>query len=183
MIAANRRRIVLAAYLDYLVLGALASLLVWALESSIPALRAVSLPARLAVFLVVEILLLRQARWSPGSWLLALKVHRPSDLEGASQPTLGGRVFLVDRAIAEGERWWTFLLGVLSILSGAKSLARWTQFVAPAAVFGIPVDDGSAVAFHLVTGAATLLFAVGVFRLVPSLLAGGVVFHAIAAVS
>jgi len=162
---ASRRRLALAAYLDYLLFGIPWVLALWIGERSLPALANLPSATKVVAFVVFEFVLLRQARWSPGSWLLSIRMVVPTSLDAASQPTLAGRVFVVPASLKRHERWWTVLLGVLCVLDGSKAMVRWTMFVPPTAIFGQRIPDEIVPAVLILVGAAELALAAGVLRL------------------
>lgn len=180
---ASKRRLALAGYLDFLVFGVPWAFLVWALSNSIPALGDLPFFVKVVAFLALEAILLRQVRWSPGSWLLSIRVLVPSALSDESQETFGGRVFVVRSAIRSVESWWTLLLGVLCVLNGAKSLVRWAMFVPPLALFGVRVPEEAVPAVMIAMGLVEWALAVGVLRLRASICLIGVVYYAASSVA
>jgi hypothetical protein len=183
VVPAARRRIGLAGYLDYLVLGVPLAWLMWLYAWVNPGLDRLPWAVKLISFLVLEVLLVRQVRWSPGSKLLGISVLTPTALEEGSQETLAGRRFVVDAHLKREERWWTLLLGVFLVLDGAKAFTRWMWFVPPTHVFCIEVSSALAPSVLVVEGAIAWVIAWGVLRLRPWPVLGGAVYMVVSSVS
>jgi hypothetical protein len=134
VVRAAKRRIGLGGYLDYLVLGVPLAWLMWLYAWVNPDVDRLPWAVRLISFLVLEVLLVRQVRWSPGSSLLGISVLTPTALEEGSQETLAGRRFVVDAFLKREERWWTLLLGVFLVLDGAKAFMPYALVMTPAVI-------------------------------------------------
>jgi len=183
VVPAARRRIGLAGYLDYLVLGVPLGWLMWLYARVDPNVDRLPWAVRLISFLVLELLLVRQVRWSPGSSLLGISVLTPTAVEEDSQETLAGRSFVVDAFLKREERWWTLLLGVFLVLDGAKAFTRWMWFVPPTHVFGIEIASALAPTVLVVEGAIAWMIAWGVLRLRTWPVLGGAVYMVLSSIS
>ncbi len=163
--AASRWRLLLAAYVDYLLFGAVWALVVWVAPRVLPGFEREPLWVKLAIFAAVELFLLRVLRWSPGQRLLGILPRRRAAAD-RSDATAGEETgFVVEPRILASERWWTILIGVLLVLDASKALVRWTQFTPPAPWFGtVPTFAVAAVA-AVGVGMVELWIAVGVLRL------------------
>ena len=180
---ASAKRLLLSGYLDYLLFGAPWAIAVWALESSWPALPRLSLPLRLCYFLVLEATLLGPLKWSPGQYCLGIVAWKRSPFADPRDPETVHPTYLVDPRIKSNERWWTVLLGVLSILDAAKSISRWTLWHAPMPVMGMQLSSEATIAFQILLGVAEVAVGVAVLRLRPAALMLGLVVYGFLIVS
>ncbi len=157
LIVARRGRLLLAAYLDYLLFGIPWTLWLWTSARLWPDLAGYPGWLRFVLFGVLELLLLGLVRWSPG--LFALGIARAP----LADPETGARlsVWAVDPAVKAAERWWTMLLGVFAVLDGAKAAVRWALRHPPLPFFGQelpePVADGLSAAVGAAECAVGLL--------------------------
>lgn len=147
-VRASRARLILAIYLDLIVFSVPWALLhAFALRSS-PDLEKLSTPAKFITFAVLELLLHRVVRWSPGTWLLAI---RPAER-------------VVDPIIKSREHWFTLLAGVLLLLEGSKGLVRWTMWTPPTPMFGVRLPAEIWPLIAMSTGAVECWIAYLIFR-------------------
>lgn len=144
---ASKKRLFLAFYLDYLVFTAFSVPAAWLM------LRTTGFQTgwliQFAVFVVVEWATIRLIGSSPGTWMLGIE-------RGDGPPRVLPR-------IKTTERWWTMLLGVGSVLSGAKAMVRWTQGQPVFPYFGLQSELG-AIAVTTIVGAAVLSAGVLILR-------------------
>jgi hypothetical protein len=171
LVPVSRRRLLLAIYLDFVVFSALWGLLDHYLFRGPEGWRSLSGPAKFTTFLLLELLLHKTVRWSPGRWLLSIvPMGGTPVLDGPEEP----RRFGVPATILARENWLTLLAGTLLLLDGAKGVVRWTMFTPPAPFFGwIPgaaVWPWIAVADGMIECAIAYLF----FRLRPAAVAVGI---------
>lgn len=149
LIAASKKRLLLALYIDSVLFGALWALGVHFLE---PLGRYWFL--EYVAFVVFETALLH---WfgSPGRYALSIfSVARP---EWQSAGIKNG----VDSRIWTSENWLTILLGVLFILDGAKSMVRWTAWNPPLPLLSHEVSAS----VNILVGTLWMLAGVLVLRL------------------
>ncbi|MGB5351780.1 MAG: hypothetical protein WBN10_19380 [Polyangiales bacterium] len=143
----SKKRFFLAFYLDYLVFTAFSAPAAWLI------LQATGFETgwliHFAVFVVVEWATIRLVGSSPGSWMLGIE-------RGDGPPRVLAR-------IKTTERWWTMLLGVGSVLSGAKAMVRWTEGQPAFPFFGLQ-SEPAAIAVTTIVGAAVLSAGVLVLR-------------------
>ncbi len=181
--AASRKRRFLAAYLDYLFFGAPWTVAIWALAALWPALQQFSFSLNILLFLVFEALLVTVVKWSPGQYCLGIVSRQ--HISFASLPDFRGPTptYLVDRWLYTHERWWTLLFGVLAVLDGAKSLARWTFWQAPFPFLGTHPSAEASIAVQLFVGAAEVTVGITVLRLKWAALPLGLVVYGLLFVS
>lgn len=153
---ARRRRLVLAIYLDFLlfsVFWAYLDLLVWAIlpDFSSPLL------TQYVAFAIVEFAAFRFWRFSPGNWLLGIRLRWKSDPSA--------RLGVVDSTVKERENWVTILLGVLFLNAGVKGMVRWMMWITPAPFFGYQISEAGSIALSILLGVLQCLIAVGLLRL------------------
>ena len=162
---ASRRRLLLAIYLDYLLFGAPWTIAAAALERFWPSLDRLSFPLNLAFFLVLEFVLMARVRWSPGQYCLGIVASERSAFAPIGPDEKP--VYLVDPWLLAHERWWTLLFGVLTILDGAKAIARWTMWHAPVPFMGVLLPFEASVAVMVLFGVAETWVGVAALTLRP----------------
>lgn len=153
LIPASRKRILLAVYLDYLVLSAFLTLGLYLTTGRF------DLPTwqELITFFIYEAVLYRLTD-SPGFALLSIsKAGRSVHPQG--QLPVAVDTLLVDPQIYFHEHWQTMLIGLLFVAEGSKQLVRWAMWIPPLPVFGIATNPASFAAYSIVLG--TLLIYTG----------------------
>ena len=180
---ASRRRRLLAIYLDYLILGPVFHLAFWAIERSVPAIRSMELPIRLAGFAIIEWVLVDRFKWSPGNYALGIRLRPLSPLETPIEPGATRFAPIVDPRLLAHERWWTLLAGVLFVLDGAKVMVRWTEWARPMPFFGAALEPATSAPIQVVVGAIEFAIGIGVLRLHPLAPPAGIAFHLLLAAS
>ena len=171
--APSRRRLWLALYLDYLLIGGPLEILLWALDPLVPGLRKSSFLIRVAVVSVLDLALLGRHDWSPGR--RALGIVRQSPAPGAADAPPHRRPLVVDPRLLAAERWWTVLLGVYLVLDGTKLLMRWTLWSRPMPFLGMALDAPTSAVFQVMLGIVGCVVGVGVLRLRARVVVVGVV--------
>lgn len=151
---ASKTRRILAVYVDFLLFSVVIALVSWVLAKVDPSLAVAPLWVQITTFLVVEAIILKVVAWSPGHW--SLGVYR------ANVPGLGPKP-IVNPSIANTERWWTMLLGVLIVLEGTKMAVRWALWHPPVPFMGIQLELAASTMLSVVMGA--MLSAIGLFVL------------------
>ncbi|MET0340689.1 MAG: hypothetical protein ABW252_06790 [Polyangiales bacterium] len=146
MTPCSRKRLLLAIYVDLLLFTTVSQLASW-----LVAQRAFSpsLPVAAFAFAAIELGILRVGG-SPGTWSLGIVRHE------------GVRAVLP--AWPRRERWWTVLVGVLALLSGAKEATRWTVGLPPPPFMGLTLSWDQAAAVITTSGIVSILAGVGVLR-------------------
>lgn len=143
---ASKKRRLLAVYVDYLVFAAVVAPLLWiAGRAGYDVHWAVVFFA----FVVVEAAGTKWARSTPGAWALSI-----TERDGTHT---------VAAPIKQTERWWTMLIGVGMILSGTKSMVRFTEGLPPLPVFG-PENELGAFAITTLVGVGTLVAGVLILK-------------------
>lgn len=172
--SASRKRRVLAVYVDFLLFSAAIALVGWALAKFDPSLAVAPLWMQITTFLIVEAIIVKAVAWSPGHW--SLGIYR------ASVPGLGPTP-VVNPNIANAERWWTVLLGVLIALEGTKMAVRWAMWHPPVPFMGAQLEFVPSAVLSVVVGG--MLCAVGLFvlRCRPKAALVGMALYAIALIS
>jgi hypothetical protein len=145
----SRKRWLLAIYLDYLVVGAVFTLAGHFVAPGRDLTIAVHL-----MFVIVEVLLVRVVKWSPGEFLMSISV-----------PPSSGHRPVVDRRVWANEAALTVLLGVLFVSGGSKALVRWTMWAPPTPFFGLLPGKEEGIALQVVEGLLALVVAALVLRL------------------
>ena len=147
-IQASRKRLVLAWYLDYILLSVLVG------HISIHFFKILEVPfyAELISLLVFEALFLRL--WvSPGMYMLGISKQRVTvSLEGTGTKTDTRK--MVPREIYESESFISMLAGTLLILEGSKNMIRWAMWTPPLPVLGFETDAVSNAFFSTAMGLA-----------------------------
>jgi hypothetical protein len=156
---ASRRRLLLAAYLDFCLFGAL-----WGLVLHV-APRPFHQPfLDLVAFIPLELLLFHTDR-SPGQRMLGIRRVDPESIATPDAPQVGRHVHLADAGLLARESILTLALGVLLVNDGAKSVVRWTLWHVPEPWFGIEAAPALDVALRIGVGAAEIAAAWATFQL------------------
>ena len=156
---ASRRRLLLAAYLDFCLFGA-----VWGVVLHF-APRPFDQPfLDFVAFIPLELLLFHTGR-SPGQRMLGVRRVDPETHADPGAPQRSRSVHLVDPTILTHERWFTIALGVLLVNDGSKGLVRWTQWHVPEPWFGVVHGPAADVALRVAFGVTTIACAWGVLQL------------------
>jgi hypothetical protein len=121
----------------------------------------------IGLFLVVEFLLLKNLRWSPGSTMLSIRFDEPERIEpeGEGWSGLWDRPASVDGWIKSHESWLTLLLGVFLVNAGTKELVRWTMWQPPMPFFGFETTVHVSSVIAVSIGLVEIFLAWAVFRL------------------
>ena len=180
---ASRKRRFLAWYLDFLFFSAPWILIIWGLSSAVPAFHKFSYAAKVAFFVALEVVLIRLVSWSPGHALLGIQRLR-IDPFATPQATYHHRPrYIVEPWLKSNERWWTMLFGVLAILSGMKSIVRWTMWMPAIPFMGFQLNDSGSPAVLVCLGVLECAVGCMALRLRPTLLVLGAVFYVTSVVS
>ena len=153
LIPASRKRILLAVYLDYLVLTPFLTLGLYLTTGRF------DLPSwqEVITFLIYEAVLYRLTD-SPGFVLLSIsKAGRSVHPQGQFPVAVG--TLLVDPQVYFHEHWHTMLIGLLFVLEGSKQLVRWAMWIPPLPVFGMATNPTSFAVYSVILG--TLLMYTG----------------------
>ena len=167
---ASGRRQLLAVYLDYLLFGGLWALVLWALGPRFAAVTREAVVAKTLVFAVVEIALVRFARWSPGNALLSIELPGSELLYPPGPSAARPAVPTVPERQLLAETWWTVLFGVVAILSGVKQAVRWTVAAPPTPWFGLELPAAGSAALCIAVGVLECLVGAAALRLRPAVL-------------
>jgi hypothetical protein len=146
IIPASRKRILLAIYLDYLVLSPFLILGLYLTTGQF------DLPTwqEMLTFLIYEALLYRLTD-SPGFCLLSIrKAGRSMHPQG--QLPVAVDTLLVDSQVYFHEHWQTILIGLLFVVEGSKQMVRWAMWTPPLPVFGIATTQASFAVYSMVLG-------------------------------
>ena len=185
VVPASKKRFVLAVYLDLLIFNTVVGLLPLALPESLSWPAGNTFFRNLVAFGLLEVLLQRFVRWSPGNYLLAIR-HRvvPAQTGEGSEDAPAPRLrAVVDPDTKRRESWLTLLTGTLLLLEGSKGLVRWSLGTPPAPWFGGMTPEEVWPMVAMTTGAIEWVVAVGIFRLRTSAAALGTVYFGISLVS
>jgi len=142
---ASRGRLLLAAYVDYVLFTLVFEPGAWLLKRG--GVQVTGWVVSLVLFVAVELLLVRLER-SPGRAVLGIVA-----LDGRQQVLPAWRA---------RERWWTMLLGTLGISEGAKEAVRWTFGLPPPPFMGLALDWDTRAAIVTTNGIVFILAGLGV---------------------
>lgn len=143
-----------------------------------------SFPLKVLLFLALETLLVTLVKeWSAGQYCLGIVSYKRSPFASPSDPQSEKPSYLVDPWLSAHERWWTVLFGVLAILDGAKSLARWTMWHAPLPFMGAQLSSEASMAVQVCVGVIEVMVGVAVLRLKKVALPLGLVVYGFLLVS
>ncbi len=163
-IPARARRVLLASYLDLILLSIPWAFLEYLVDHFVPGFQNQPWYLRMAIFTVIEVTLIREDK-SPGMWLLGMHMLEVRTRNKGIEKIWEGHAPYVDRATLRAESWFTLLCGVLFANSGAKAIVRWTMWVPPPLFFGQVVDGLPGILIYLVAGGIELYIAREIFRL------------------
>lgn len=180
---ASWKRLLLAAYIDLLIFGAPWTVGVWAASKTLPGFQGESLLMKFALFAVIETLLFRIVKWSPGQFALGIVEAPGTWAFESAEPAETGPVYVVDPWLLENERWWTVLSGVLFLMDGSKAMVRWAMFSPPAPWFGVFPSKAESVILFVVVGFTGFILGGGMLRLRRFILPLGLVLFGIQFVS
>jgi len=157
----------LVVYIDYVIFGGPWAIAVWAISKFLPGFEAEPFWVKLSLFTALELVLHGLFRWSPGQFVLGVveASRSTASLSLSGAPLSTKRTYLVDPSLKMRERWWTVLVGVLLILEGAKSIARWTMFTPPIPWFGVVPPAAVSAALFVLVGLAEIVLGAGVLRM------------------
>lgn len=174
---ARRRRMVLVAYLDLLIL----SLPGGAIEQAVRHfLTGTSMPLwlELLAYAIVELILLRFISWSPGCSLLGVRLVEARTYGSGADRIWKGRLPFVSRELKSRESWLTLALGTLILNGAMKSLIRWAMWNPPMPMFGHPTDELTGAIVWIASGAIETAVAIALFRVDVRGVIIGIPYHA-----
>lgn len=175
VVPASRARLILSVYLDFVVFSVVWAFLDYFVVRPSPDWQRLSTPGKFVTFAILELLLHRVIRWSPGQWLLSIRLLEYRDLSLPIESSARRDVPFVSTHIKDSENWFTILTAALVLLEGTKGLVRWTMWTPPTPMFGAFVDAGAWPFVAMTGGAIECLIAYLLFRtrpvaLVPAIL-------------
>ncbi|GEM_PF-911917 len=162
---ASRGRLLLAAYLDFLIFSVMWGLFVFVIYFIDPKLANQPWYVRLFIFSLLEVVLLRLNFQSPGAMMLGIRFIKVRSHRAGLDRIWQGRIPLVDLNIKNSESWFTLAVGVYFFLEGSKTLIRWTMWTPPMPVFGVQTGEAATVLLNLALGALEMYIAYEIFRL------------------
>lgn len=122
---ASRKRRLLAIYIDFVLFSSVLILFEGLLLYLFDSVASLVWWQKLIFFSLIELPLLRFVRWSPGHWLLGIRVLEGPGPVGERHLRDGERLAVVDPALEARESAWTMALGTLLLIEGSKALSRW----------------------------------------------------------
>ena len=156
---ASRKRILLALYLDYLVLSPVLAVGLYLSTGQFE----VPTWQELIVLSIYEAILYRVTD-SPGFRLLSIrKAGRSMHPEG--QLPVAVDTLLVDSQIYFHEHWQTMLIGLLFVAEGSKQMVRWAMWIPPLPLFGIATNQTTFAAYSMVLGSLLMFTGYMIMRL------------------
>jgi len=180
--AASRKRLLLAIYVDWLLVSAPLVIVQALLTRTLPGLAEVPFWTSILFFAALEFVLLDRVQWTPGFWALGIDAHRTSAVPAPEDPGMEKPRYHVDPRILASERWWTVLFGVFAVLSGVQGMTRWTMWSNPIPPIGIDVPWPASVVLTIAVGAAEVAVGICVLRLMAPALPLGVAVYGLQAV-
>lgn len=163
-VPARRRRLLLAAYIDFSLFSVAWGLVLFSIQLAFPAISELPRVTKWVVFSILEVMLLRLGTWSPGAQLLGIRFVPVREHAAPIDRLWQGHVPHVSRRIKERESWYTLLLATWTLNEGCKSLIRWTLWNPPVPFFGQPTDEIVSTIIFLVSGICEILIAVWLYR-------------------
>jgi hypothetical protein len=159
---ASKKRLFLAAYIDYLMIGIPWMFFQFVVRIWLPELNAISRYWLWIIFGLFELSVYRFKVPSPGFQFLSIKKfeYQGSDHNGQLKK---GKIALVDSWIKSNEFWFSMIAAVIFLNTGAKSAVRWMMWNPPIPFFGIEIGDVASAGVYSIMGAAEI--AVGYFLL------------------
>ncbi len=175
--SATKKRMLLALYIDYLLFCAPWTIVVWVLTTALSISESEPFSVRIILFMLLEVLILKYARWSPGQWLLGIQDVSRIDLSTPIAQSGVQITKVVEPWLRSNERWWTILFGVLVILNGTKSMIRWTTWSLPTPFFGIQLGEVSSALLMTLLGIFECTVGMAALRLKPIVLPLGALYY------
>ena len=170
-VRASRGRLLLSLYLDFIIFSVpWAFVHHFAFQASSD-LQRLSTPAKLIMFAILELLLHRIVKWSPGEWLLSIRRVNVQDVSVAADSASRTAVPFVALNIHARENWFTILVGVFILLEGTKGLVRWMMYTPPTPMFGTQLSGTAWPFVAIAAGAVECVIAYLLLRTRPSALA------------
>ena len=161
VIPASRKRILLALYLDYLVLSPVLAvgLFLSTGQFDVPTWQ------ELIVLSIYEAILYHMTD-SPGFRLLSMKKAGHST-HPAGQFPVAADTLLVDPQVYFHEHWQTILIGLLFVAEGSKQMVRWAMWIPPLPLFGIATNGTTFAAYSMILGSLLMFTGYMFLRLKP----------------
>jgi len=182
-VPARRRRLWLAAYLDFLIFSVPWAYFVAATDRFAPGFAAQPLFVQYIAFAVVELIILNQTSASPGARLLGIRFVAAKSGQSRVDALWRNRIPFVDLDLQKLESWFSILVGVWLLLDASKMLTRWTMYSPPLPLFGFQTAGLGGVLTSLTIGAIEAYIAFLVLRMQPRALMLGAPFYGFLAVS
>lgn len=151
IIPASRKRVLLALYLDYLVLSPILALGLYLSTGQFE----VPTWQELIVLSIYEALLYYVTD-SPGFRFLSIR-KIPRSMVGRGEVPIAEGTLVVDPHIYVHEHWQTILIGLLFVAEGSKQIVRWAMWIPPLPIFGIATNQTTFAAYSMILGSLLIL--------------------------
>ena len=151
IIPASRKRVLLALYLDYLVLSPILALGLYlsAGQFEVPTWQ------ELLVLSIYEAILYHVTD-SPGFRFLSIR-KIPRSMVGRGEVPVAVGTLVVDPQVYLHEHWQTILMGLLFVAEGSKQIVRWAMWIPPLPIFGIATNQTIFAAYSMILGSLLIL--------------------------
>ena len=151
IIPASRKRVLLALYLDYLVLSPILALGLYLSTGQFE----VPTWQELLVLSIYEAILYHVTD-SPGFRFLSIR-KIPRSMVGRGEVPIAVDTLVVDPQVYLHEHWQTILIGLLFVAEGSKQIVRWAMWIPPLPIFGIATNQTIFAAYSMILGSLLIL--------------------------
>lgn len=152
---ASRKRVFLALYIDYLIVGASWVLVQYLIQHFVPPVGALPSYGRWVLFGLFELLVFSFRVPSVGATVLSMKQFSYGVTNDAGL-SVRGKLWFVDSWIKKHESWLSMIVAFLFVSDGVKAAVRWTMWNPPLPVFGMTVGDMWTPVVYVTIGAAQI---------------------------
>jgi hypothetical protein len=161
---ASRKRLFLALYIDYLIVGASWALVQYVIRQFAPSVGEFPSYGRWVLFGLFELLVFRFKVPSVGATVLSMKQfsYRVTNDVGLS---VRGKLWFVDSWVKKNESWFSMIVAFLFVSDGVKTAVRWILWNPPLPVFGMPAGDLWTPAVYVTMGAVQIAVGYHLFKL------------------
>lgn len=182
-IPARRRRLLAAAYIDYLIFSVFWAYSVAVVDRLLPGYAEQPWFVPYLVFSVIELLVLGRITVSPGTRILGIRFVEAEKGQVGVDRLWRNRIPFVDACLHEAESWFSLLVGVYLLLEASKTLVRWTMFSPPLPFFGMQPEGAAGGFVSIAIGSVEAYVAYNVLRVHRRALLVGGPFYAFMAAS
>lgn len=151
-VLASRKRLLLALYIDYLIVGSFWAIIQFVVGQVVPTIGALPGWGKWLLFAVLELSVVRWKTPSLGAAVLSMRLfeYRATDEVGRLDK---GRPWFVDARVKRHETWVSMLIALLFVSDGVKAAVRWTMWNPPQPLFGVLADPMMSTIAYVTVGA------------------------------